>query len=75
MSFNNAMALVEEMPDRITINGGDYLCADADPASQQALARLMFLQAQITRIGALMEELDANRNGVLAQLQESLPRA
>ena len=75
MSFNNAMALVEEMPDRITINRGDYLCADADPASQQALARLMFLQAEITRMGALMEELDANRNGVLAQLQESLPRA
>ena len=39
------------------------------------MARLMFLQAEITRMGALMEKLDANRNGVLAQLQESLPRA
>jgi len=39
------------------------------------LARLMFLQAELTRMGALMEELDANRNGVLAQLQERLPSA
>ncbi|MBM5799062.1 MAG: hypothetical protein FJ060_13070 [Cyanobacteria bacterium K_Offshore_0m_m2_072] len=75
MTFNNALALVEELPERITINGADYLCADADQASQQALARLMFLQAELTRMGALMEELDANRNGVLAQLQERLPSA
>jgi len=36
-----------------------------------AMARLMFLQAEITRMGALMEKLDANRNGVLAQLRVS----
>jgi len=35
------------------------------------MARLMFLQAEITRMGALMEKLDANRNGVLAQLRVS----
>jgi len=75
MTFSNAMALVEEMPERLSINGADYLCDSADPSTQQALARLMFLQAELTRMGALMEELDANRNSVLAQLQERLPRA
>jgi predicted membrane protein len=69
MPFTSAMAMVEEMPEAITINGTSYATAGAGPDAQIAVARLMFLQGELQRLAALMEELDANRTSVLEQLQ------
>lgn len=72
MTFTQALAMVEELPEAISIDGVSYSTAGADAAAQQCLARLMFLQSELQRLGALIEELSASRQSVLIQLQQQL---
>ncbi len=72
VSFNSAKAMLEEMPQAITIDGVDYRVDGTDPSSQTAIARLVFLESELQRQSALIEELSANRMSVINQLKESL---
>lgn len=72
MTFTQALAMVEEMPEAISIDGVNYSTAGADAEAQQTLARLVFLQSELQRLGALMEELGASRNAVIQQLKQQL---
>jgi hypothetical protein len=75
MTFTTAMAMVDELPSAISINGVSYSTAGAGADAQQAVARLMFLQSELQRLAALMEELNASRSSVLEQLQVVLAPA
>lgn len=75
MSFNSAKAMLEEMPQAISIDGIDYRVDSTDSSSQTAIARLVFLESEIQRQTALIEELSANRASVIDQLKASLQPA
>jgi len=75
MTFNSAKAMIEEMPESITIDGVDYRVNTADDSAQTAIGRLVFLESELKRQSALLEELSANRTNVIDLIKETFPRA